>query len=99
MTYVIRGGVEGRERLRLLAEVLAPSTRAFLAEIGVPAGASCLDVGCGGGDFTRGAGPGDGRDRDPRARRGLFLGSIRGQRGGAEEVRAASGMRETPCRS
>jgi 2-polyprenyl-3-methyl-5-hydroxy-6-metoxy-1,4-benzoquinol methylase len=53
MTYVIRGGVEGRERLRLLAEVLAPSTRAFLAEIGVPAGASCLDVGCGGGGVTR----------------------------------------------
>jgi 2-polyprenyl-3-methyl-5-hydroxy-6-metoxy-1,4-benzoquinol methylase len=53
MTYVIRGGVEGRERLRLLSEVVAPSTRAFLAEVGVPAGASCLDVGCGGGDVTR----------------------------------------------
>ena len=53
MTYVIRGGVEGRERLRLLSEVVAPSTRAFLAEVGIPAGASCLDVGCGGGDVTR----------------------------------------------
>jgi len=61
MTYVIRGGVEGRERLRLLSEVVAPSTRAFLAEVGIPAGASCLDVGCGGGDVTcelaRAAGP------------------------------------------
>jgi hypothetical protein len=32
-TYVIRGGVEGRERLRLLSEVMAPSTRALLAEV------------------------------------------------------------------
>ena len=53
MAYVIRGGVEGRERLRLLSDVLAPSTRAFLSEVGIPAGASCLDVGCGGGDVTR----------------------------------------------
>lgn len=50
--YVIRGGVEGRERLRLLADVMGPSTRALLADVGVPAGASCLDVGCGGGDVT-----------------------------------------------
>jgi len=27
--YVIRGGTEGRERLRLLAEVMALSTRAL----------------------------------------------------------------------
>ena len=60
-TYVIRGGTEGRERLRLLAEVMAPSTRALLGEAGVPAGAVCLDVGCGGGDVSlelaRAAGP------------------------------------------
>ncbi len=59
--YVIRGGIEGRERLRLLSEVMAPSTRALLAEVGIPAGAQCLDVGCGGGDVTlelaRAAGP------------------------------------------
>ncbi len=29
--YVIRGGVEGRERLLLLSEVMGPSTRALLA--------------------------------------------------------------------
>src|SRR5262249_2141998 len=50
--YVIRGGVEGRERLRLLSEVMGPSTRSLLAEVGIPAGAHCLDVGCGGGDVT-----------------------------------------------
>ncbi len=50
--YVIRGGVEGRERLRLLSEVCGPSTRALLAEVGIPAGSICLDVGCGGGDVT-----------------------------------------------
>jgi SAM-dependent methyltransferase len=59
--YVIRGGVEGRERLRLLSEVMGPSTRALLAEVGVSAGSTCLDVGCGGGDVTfelaRAAGP------------------------------------------
>jgi SAM-dependent methyltransferase len=59
--YVIRGGVGGRERLRLLSEVMGPSTRALLAEVGVPSGAVCLDVGCGGGDVTcelaRAAGP------------------------------------------
>jgi SAM-dependent methyltransferase len=59
--YVIRGGVEGRERLRLLAEVMGPSTRALLAAVGIPNGSRCLDVGCGGGDVTfelaRTAGP------------------------------------------
>ena len=59
--YVIQGGVAGRERLRLLSEVMGPSTRALLAEVGIPAGAKCLDVGCGGGDVTlelaRAAGP------------------------------------------
>src|SRR5262245_60303771 len=51
-TYVIRGGVEGRERLRLLSEVMGSSTRALLAEVGIPTGSICLDVGCGGGDVT-----------------------------------------------
>ena len=50
--YVIRGGVQGRERLRLLSEVAGPSTRALLAEVGIPVGSICLDVGCGGGDVT-----------------------------------------------
>jgi SAM-dependent methyltransferase len=51
-TYVIRGGVEGRERLRLLSEVMGPSTRALIAEVGIPTGSTCLDAGCGGGDVA-----------------------------------------------
>lgn len=50
--YVIRGGAEGRVRLRLLSEVCGPFTHALLAEVGIPAGSKCLDVGCGGGDVT-----------------------------------------------
>lgn len=50
--YVIKGGVEGRERLRLLSDVMRPATRALLEDVGIPAGARCLDVGCGGGDVT-----------------------------------------------
>jgi SAM-dependent methyltransferase len=51
-TYVIRGGLEGRERLRVLARVLAPTTDALFDRVGIAADARCLDVGCGGGDVT-----------------------------------------------
>jgi len=50
--YVIRGGVAGRERLRLLEEVMGPATRGLLADVGIASGATCLDVGCGGGDVS-----------------------------------------------
>ena len=50
--YVIRGGLEGRERLRLLARVMWPTTGALLAQVGVAPTARCLDLGCGGGDVT-----------------------------------------------
>jgi SAM-dependent methyltransferase len=50
--YVIRGGMEGRERLRVLARVMAPTTSDLLARVGVRPTARCLDVGCGGGDVT-----------------------------------------------
>jgi SAM-dependent methyltransferase len=50
--YIIRGGLSGRERLRLLSGVLRPTTRALLDRVGVPHGARCLDVGCGGGDVS-----------------------------------------------
>jgi SAM-dependent methyltransferase len=49
--YVIRGGLEGRERLRVLARVMWPTTRAVLEPL-VSSDARCLDVGCGGGDVT-----------------------------------------------
>src|SRR5262249_28153489 len=45
----------------LLAAVFAPSTLALLDTVGVPSGARCLDVGCGGGhvaiDLGRRGGP------------------------------------------
>jgi ubiquinone/menaquinone biosynthesis C-methylase UbiE len=50
--YVIRGGVEGRERLRILGRVMHPTTRALLDRVALREGMTCLDVGCGGGDVT-----------------------------------------------
>jgi SAM-dependent methyltransferase len=50
--YVIRGGVEGRERLRTLGRVMQPTTAALLDRLGLRDGQVCLDVGCGGGDAT-----------------------------------------------
>jgi ubiquinone/menaquinone biosynthesis C-methylase UbiE len=50
--YLIRGGAAGRERLRVLARVMWPTTRRLLARVGVPEDARCVDVGCGGGDVT-----------------------------------------------
>lgn len=69
--YIIRGGGEGRERLRLLARVMRPTTLDLFARIGVRPGMACADIGCGGGDVTvelgRLVGPGGtvtGMDRD-----------------------------------
>lgn len=50
--YVIRGGVEGRERLRILARVMQPSTQTLFDRVDMRAGMKCLDAGCGGGDVT-----------------------------------------------
>lgn len=50
--YIIRGGVAGRERLKLLARAMAPYTGALLEDCGIRQGLSVLDVGCGGGDVT-----------------------------------------------
>jgi SAM-dependent methyltransferase len=50
--YVIRGGEVGRDRLRVLSGVLGVSTAALLDRVGMPRDATCLDVGCGGGDVT-----------------------------------------------
>jgi ubiquinone/menaquinone biosynthesis C-methylase UbiE len=52
-TYVIRGGISGRERLRVLAGVMAPNTNHLLDRLGHLTGRRCLDAGCGGGDVTR----------------------------------------------
>src|SRR5918998_506795 len=50
--YIIRGGLAGRERLRVLARAMHPTRAALFDLIGIAPGMSCLDVGCGGGDVT-----------------------------------------------
>jgi SAM-dependent methyltransferase len=51
-SYIIRGGMEGRERLRLIACIMRPMTLALLERAGLRKGMNCLDVGCGGGDVS-----------------------------------------------
>ena len=51
-TYIIRGGLPGRERLRILSRVMRPTTLALLQRAGIRSGMTCLDVGCGSGDMT-----------------------------------------------
>lgn len=50
--YVIRGGLEGRERLRVLGRVMRASTASLFDRLELRDGLTCLDVGCGGGDAT-----------------------------------------------
>lgn len=50
--YIIRGGVAGRERLRVLSRVMRPTTLAFFERIGLAPGMRVLDCGCGGGDLA-----------------------------------------------
>jgi len=50
--YVIRGGLAGRERLRILSRVMWPTTASLFERVGLQQGMACLDVGCGGGDVT-----------------------------------------------
>src|SRR5579872_4651910 len=45
--YVLRGGAQGAERLRLLAAVKWPTTKILLDRSGLRPGMHCLDVGCG----------------------------------------------------
>ncbi len=50
--YVLRGGLQGAERLRVLSAAKWPSTEQLLLRVGVREGLRCLDVGCGSGDVT-----------------------------------------------
>ena len=50
--YIIRGGVEGRERLRILSRVMQPTTHGLLQPAGIRPGMACLEIGCGGGDLA-----------------------------------------------
>lgn len=52
-TYAIKGGRSGRERLRVLSQVLQAGTYDLLDKVGLRPGMACLDVGCGGGDVAR----------------------------------------------
>jgi ubiquinone/menaquinone biosynthesis C-methylase UbiE len=50
--YILRGGVEGRERLRTLSRVMRPTSLALLQRAGIRPGMACLEIGCGGGDLA-----------------------------------------------
>jgi 2-polyprenyl-3-methyl-5-hydroxy-6-metoxy-1,4-benzoquinol methylase len=50
--YVIRGGEQGYERLRLLARERWPATAALFGRAGLAPGMRCVDLGCGGGQVT-----------------------------------------------
>ena|SRR5215469_2395943 len=52
MSYIIRGGIEGRERLRMLAGIHRSTTLRLLERAGVRSGMVGLDIGCGGGDVS-----------------------------------------------
>ncbi|MBC1241048.1 methyltransferase domain-containing protein [Nostoc sp. 2RC] len=50
--YVISGGQKGKDRLKILADVVQQSTYNLLKNVGISEGMQSLDVGCGGGDVT-----------------------------------------------
>src|SRR5882724_736825 len=50
--YIIRGGIQGRERLRILSRVMRPTTHCLLQRAGIRPGMACLEIGCGGGDLA-----------------------------------------------
>ncbi len=50
--YIIRGGIEGKKRLEVLARVMRPTTTRLLQDAGLASGMTCLDLGCGSGDVT-----------------------------------------------
>jgi len=59
--YTIERGLGVRERMNVLAAVHEPATLALLDSLDVPAGARCVDLGCGGGhvamELARRVGP------------------------------------------
>jgi ubiquinone/menaquinone biosynthesis C-methylase UbiE len=52
LRYAIRGGIEGKKRLDLLARVMLPTTMQLFDRVGLIRGMKCMDVGCGGGHVT-----------------------------------------------
>ncbi len=51
--YIIEGGLAGKKRLNVLAEVLEDSTSRLLKQAGIREGMRFLDLGCGGGHVSR----------------------------------------------
>lgn len=51
-SYIIRGGIAGRGRLRILSRVMRPTSLALLQRAGLQAGMQVLEIGCGGGDLA-----------------------------------------------
>ena len=43
--YVIRGGKEGKARLRIISDALWPASRSLLEGAGIQSGVACLGVG------------------------------------------------------
>jgi len=50
-SYIIHGGHEGADRLKVLANATWPATESFLREAGLRPDSCCLDVGCGNGEI------------------------------------------------
>ena len=50
--YVIRGGIQGRERLRVISRIMHPTSSSLLDRLELHEGLVCADFGCGGGDLT-----------------------------------------------
>ena len=46
--YIIRGGIKGRERLRIIFRILQATTISLFDRLKICSGAICLDAGCGG---------------------------------------------------
>jgi ubiquinone/menaquinone biosynthesis C-methylase UbiE len=51
-SYIIRGGIAGRERLRILSRVMRPTSLDLLQRAGLTSGMNVLEIGCGGGDLA-----------------------------------------------
>jgi SAM-dependent methyltransferase len=50
VTYVIRGGREGKNRLSVIADALQPATAGLIGKVGKIEGRTIVDAACGGGD-------------------------------------------------